>query len=497
MTEQYRIFEVELKGTEEGNPYTDVWLEADFANGEEKVRVNGFYCGNGSYKIRFMPGKTGKWSAVTKSNDFLLNGIPLECVCTAAKAENHGRVLPMSQVQHCSLEKEEEHRFRFSYEDGTEFFPFGTTCYAWIHQPEEIRKQTLESLRKTPFNKVRMCVFPKYYDYNKKNPKDYPFMGSLEEGFDLTCFHPAFWEKLEECILKLDQLGIEADLILFHPYDKWGFSKMDRETDLAYLRYAVDRLCHYKNVWWSLANEYDLLPWKTVEAWEAYGETVMKRDPYGHLRSIHNCSSMYDYTRSWITHASIQRIDVYKTAENITEWRAKYQKPIVVDECAYEGNINYGWGNITGEEMTRRFWEGCMRGGYLTHGEVFVQNPYIWWSHGGRLYGNSPERIAFLRKIMEQAPSGSAPLKLTPENHQANWDAPCFCREQDKSFYLYYFGFSQPSFRSYELPEGCRYEIELIDTWNMSIDKLPGVYEGRVRIEMPGRQYMAIRMKRV
>ena len=32
--EQYRLFEINLTGTEEGNPYQDVTLSADFTNAE-------------------------------------------------------------------------------------------------------------------------------------------------------------------------------------------------------------------------------------------------------------------------------------------------------------------------------------------------------------------------------------------------------------------------------------------------------------------------------
>ena len=40
------------------------------------------------------------------------------------------------------------------------------------------------------------------------------------------------------------ELGIEADLILFHSYDRWGFSEMDAETDDRYLQYVVARWLH-------------------------------------------------------------------------------------------------------------------------------------------------------------------------------------------------------------------------------------------------------------
>ena len=39
MTEQWKIFEAELEGTQAGNPYREVFLEADFRNGGTVVPV--------------------------------------------------------------------------------------------------------------------------------------------------------------------------------------------------------------------------------------------------------------------------------------------------------------------------------------------------------------------------------------------------------------------------------------------------------------------------
>ena len=77
----------------------------------------------------------------------------------------------------------------------------------------------------------------------------------------------------------------------------------------------------------------------------------------------------------------------------------------------YEGNLNSRWGNLSGEEMLRRFWLGVIAGCYVTHGETYLDpdqpfdentTPTLWWSHGGKLHGTSPERIAFLRKLVEE-----------------------------------------------------------------------------------------------
>ena len=59
-----------------------------------------------------------------------------------------------------------------------------------------------------------------------------------------------------------------------------------------------------------------------------------------------------------------------------------------------------------------------------------------------------------------------------------------------------YFGFNRPSFRKVVLPAG-DFEVDVIDTWNMTVETVPGVQRGTVRVELPARQYMAVRLRRV
>ena len=297
---------------------------------------------------------------------------------------------------------------------------------------------------------------------------------------------------------------IEADIILLHPYDKskWGFSKMTKAEDEFYLAYMARRYGAYRNVWWSLANEYDLLPNKSLEDWRDYARVIMANDAFGHLRSIHNCIPIYDYNEPWCTHCSIQRVDVTRTTECITDWKRAYGKPVVCDEPGYEGNIYWGWGNLTGTELMRRFWEGAMRGGYVTH--------------GGELHGEAPERIAFMRGIFADAPLDAAPLDANdpqdevwpvaatlPEGVALNarlekgvqyWDVPVLRSGRD--YQLVYFGWYRPAYREFPLPDDGKYEVEVIDTWNMTIDRLPGTYKHTVKVNL-GRQYMAVRIRKV
>jgi hypothetical protein len=468
--ERWDIFELSMDGPKDGNPYVDLKLSAQFRYKNRVVEVDGFYDGDGLYMVRFMPDTTGLWSYETKCSCPDLDGITGRFECIAPSRSNHGPVRV-------------KNTYHFAYEDGTPHFPVGTTCYAWNHQGDELEEQTLKTLKTAPFNKMRMCVFPKHYDYNHNEPQYYPFEKDRDGAWDYTRFNPAFFWHLERRIEDLKDMGIEADLILFHPYDRWGFATMDAESNERYLRYIVARLSAYRNIWWSFANEYDLMTNLTMSDWDRFFHIVQECDHVQHLRSIHNCREFYDHGKPWVTHSSIQHSELGKTAE----WREQYKKPVVVDECCYEGNINWGWGNITAQELVHRFWEGTVRGGYVGHGETYMHpEETLWWSKGGVLHGQSPERIGFLRKILEEGPKdGLNPLS-------SRWDSPC--AGKDGEYYLMYFGNRQPSFKLLDLPAGNRYRVEVIDVWDMTIRKLDGDYCAGCRVELPAKQYIALRI---
>jgi len=457
----------------------DVDFKAVFCKDNRQVTAFGFYDGNGVFKLRFMPNCQGEWTYKTQSCVPALDGQSGKFLCVAPETGNHG----VARVN----------GLHFSYDDGTPLYPIGTTSYAWIHQPADLRKQTLESLKNSGFKKMRMCVFPKHYDFNKNEPEIYPFEG--ERGADYTRPNPAFYKHLEGYIMELAAMGIEADLILFHAYDSWGYAKMDEACNHRYVKYVAARLSCFTNIWWSLANEYDLLPHLKTHDWEKFAEIIQETDYAGHLISIHNCIPFYDHTRPWVTHCSIQRQDVYRTTEYTDKWIADYKKPAVLDEIGYEGDINWGWGNLTAEELTRRAWECFVRGGYPGHGETYMSpDDILWWSKGGILKGESAKRFDFLTKICEEAGG----ISYLPEYNP--WDLPVGGKRG--KVYIAYFGFNRPRFRKFyietpvhkvEFPKG-NYQVEVIDTWDMTITDHGVMPHDQLQVELPGKQYMAVRI---
>lgn len=511
--EKWGLFELSRLGRSDGNPYLDYHISATFIGEREKKTVEGFYDGEGVYRVRFMPSFEGEYR-YRISGDFAdeISEPEGRFFVTAPSPDNHGPVRADG--------------IRLRYADGSRYDSIGTTCYAWAVQPLALQEQTLETLENSPFNKLRFCVFPKFYEYNTREPLTLPFERGSGEGldpalvetasqtglsfpgmksapfdfaFDYTRPNAEHFQRYDQRIRQLMELGIEADLILMHPYDRWGMNQMSRAASAQYLRYMAARYGAFRNVWWSLANEYDLVFSRKPEDWDFYGETIAAADPYSHLLSVHNCFRAFDFSKGWVTHCSLQRTDFYVTTETTDQYLTQYGKPVVWDEICYEGNLGYGWGNITAEELVRRFWEGALRGGHCGHGETYLDpDEVIWWSHGGVLKGESPARLAFLREVLKDVP-GDGLLKGQGSfdelvgfsgGHRGEGRSICY------DYSIHYLGIMRPALRVLDLPEDARYQVDLIDTLNMTITSL-GIMSGFNRIPMPEKQYLALRIKRI
>jgi hypothetical protein len=62
-------------------------------------------------------------------------------------------------------------------------------------------------------------------------------------------------------------------------------------------------------------------------------------------------------------------------------------------------------------------------------------------------------------------------------------------------YYLAYFGNSRPLFRTFAMPPGTAYAVDVIDTWNMTVETLDAKCEGTFRIDLPAREYIAVRIR--
>ncbi len=482
--EQWDLFEIVLDGPATGNPFMDVELTAQFNSGIEAVTVPGFYDGDGIYRIRFSPLIQGTWKYLTESNIDELSGIEGKIKCIPPTGDNHGPVKIVNT-------------FYLQYTDGTPFYGVGTTAYQWTSVKQSIQAKTLETLAKAPFNKIRMCFFPKSYRYgNDTEPWANPFEKEGEEN-DFSKPNYEFFQNFDQRVEQLRDLGIEADVILFHPYDKWGYSSMGNEMNERYVRYMIARLSAYRNVWWSLANEWDVPRIKETIDWEGIGTLLQEEDPNGHMRGIHNWygseDHFYDHTRPWITHLSAQTSQFY----NAIKWRDQYKKPLLFDEMRYEGDVPSGWGSLSGEQMTSYFWMAGLSGGYGTHGDTYQNSAddsteVRWWAKGGYLVGESPERIRFFRSVMEEAPVTEMTPGIIDNGDPENLNDNVYLFSKKGEFYLAYVADSGQNMEI-NLGGDAPYNMDVIDTWNMEVVDQRSVEPGMLNFttELP---YTALRL---
>ena len=502
---QYKTFELTFSGPVLEDHWAQPEISAVFSCEGETVAVKGFYDGAGIYKVRFLPSKAGIWhwtvsGVVTASGEEVCEADPIAHGIVRAKG------------------------IHFYHDDGSKYLPFGTTIYAMTHQTDEIIAETFESLVNAPFNKVRMCVFPKHYDLIKGEPPVHPYHQTENGKPDVRKPNWEFWHRFEGHLDRMEELGIQVDLILFHPYDCWGYSSMSQEDNLVYLDNVIRRLAARPNIWWSMANEYDLMQGWEMDQWYEIEDFLTDNDPYGHLLSNHNCTAAYDFTRPKITHVCIQT----RWIEKAGEWINQYGKPVVYDEICYEGNVPFYWGNITGKEMVHRFWSICGHGAYATHGDTFMdENQIIWWACGGKMKGESAPRIGFLKEILYSLPGPLSPLKqrsmgdlvnLTPEEEAEKIKEYPPLEAMIKNMkrmepglrqvlvyseilplshcgedaYLTYYGRFCPYQGKLRLPKEHTYRVEVIDAWNMTREVVMEGVSGDVAVPLPSKECMAI-----
>ena len=452
--EKWGLFEAEFPGPKDGNPFVDVTLDVDFALGARSVPAPGFYDGDGVYRVRFMPDTAGRMDL---SNAIESQGARRaeRSVSLRAGARRQSRPGPGAQPLPLRLRRRQallslrndllrldpptaRHAARDAGDDAK--LRFQQAAHGGVSEALHLQRERAAS-RRVPARDAEA--------------------NSISTG--QTSWPSATSRPRSQ---RCGEMGVEADIIVFHPYDRWGYCAMAPEQDDRYVRYLVARLGAFRNVWWSLANEYDfLIDVKPVARWDRFFHIIEENDPARHLKSIHNGEETmnFDHRKPWVDHVCIQNWNVKRTAD----WRREWGKPIVNDELEYEGDISLAWGNLTPQELTHRFWITVTRGGYAGHGECYAHpQDLLWWAKGGVLRGESWKRVAFLRSIIE----ADVVEGLTPApTDQLPWPRVSCASEGD--YRLIYFGEHQPALWAAGLPNDDReYDVDVIDAWNMTIE---------------------------
>ena len=443
-----------------------------FVKGARSIEVLAFDNGRGGRCVRFSPDEPGIWRFELTNDDRRTCAVG-SFRCTEARLGNHGPV-GVSNT------------FQFAYNDSTPFYPFGTTCYGFLYVSLEDYQASLDGVCRVGFNKVRMSLMAKASAHGVSRVPFSPYPQPRTDAtgrcvcartasgsvVDLNSYNPEYFDEVDARIRSLLANNVQAELILFYPHDP--LSSNLRAVDCrSYIEYVVARFSAYRNVWWSISNEYDLIKRWSVADWITVLNMVAENDPYGRLRSIHHSATRFDHSIPLLSHVSLQEYDF----QNAERYRAAWRKPIIWDEVEYEGDIAARWGNLHATELVHRIWTAVCRGTYATHGETYDLPAGVnAWTIGGRLRGESGTRIRFLRSLIEHVGESA---RLEPDFGQ-EWP----CLKSVGRVYLWYIGNQYPRYLTLKVPESFRCKVTLIKTYDMETICL-GYYSGGAKIEIP------------
>ena len=213
--EKWGTFEVDLRGPVRRQPVSSTWHSTPSSpSTSREVRVPGFYDGDGIYRVRFMPDTEGEWTFATRSKTAALDG---KIGAFQVRPRRRRAITARSGRATASTSPMPTARRIFS---------FGTTCYAWTHQPLEMQAADAgdaeeDALQQDPHGRV-----PEGLSLQRQRaaapglPSTAPTARttSTDQTRSLSGISRSRSAALRD-------LGIEADIILFHPYDRWGYCR--------------------------------------------------------------------------------------------------------------------------------------------------------------------------------------------------------------------------------------------------------------------------------
>jgi hypothetical protein len=336
-----------------------------------KMTLPGFYDGNDTWKIRFAPTKTGKWTITTHSDVLELDNKQIEIECIPNTKSN----------MHGALIVDPIHPFHFIYEDGTKYFPVGYEAN-WLFaidmnaagQNLPTLNPFLDKLSGSGFNWLNINIWAydttwclgKTEEADLGPPTLFPWEGTNEKP-DFKKYNLKYWQHFDKVINALFQRGITTCMYL-KVYNKLAnLTPNNSLEDDLYFRWVIARYAAYSNVVWSLAKEAQYE--KSTRYKVNRLKFIRATDSYKRLLTVHDDKLTYDlgyYNNLVDFRSSQEHKDVQATILNqmaLNKW------PFFMAESGYEhgpkGLKDKTFGNSnTPEEAIKNIWNIQMMGVY-------------------------------------------------------------------------------------------------------------------------------------
>ena len=363
---RWGLFEISVPNTRDyANPFIDVTLEATFTSpAGKKLKALGFYDGDKTWRLRFMPDSPGDWRYQAKFSDGSpgISGL-FRCV---SKSRFHGPLLV-----------DRANPLWFQYADGTHAYLLAFHLWSLDAMDEQTLGRTLDFLKTQGFNAI---IGP-----HLGPPNRLPWEKKADGKPDFSRFNLAVWAGLDRAARMLGNRGM-----VFIPFSIFGGTNgmpkiPTRDEEDLLLRYWVARWGGFWNVTFQPTSEWEE-GFKEDEI-QRIGRMIRELDSGRHLVSVHSHKTASDGIQrsDWYDYHTVQDklIDWNPTKYTwLVDLHRKVKKPILAHECLWEGNIYQKEAGLDVGNMRKAAWVIALSGGQINYADE-VNPPREFQRRGG------------------------------------------------------------------------------------------------------------------
>ena len=344
---KYEVFEISLTTNETlANPFMDATAAAVFRSPSgRRVSVAGFYHGDTTWMVRFVPDELGAWSWQAKLSS------------RRGEVRRSGAFRCAASDRHGFVRFSKRNPYRFEYDDGTPFYPIGVQTCGYFQpdldgpNPDGSWKTTSAETWAKEFRGATNLIRWQLGAGTKAGCA----LTLIPVGGQPDRYDTELARKMDELLALQRAHGMSHIMILFQDMSLWGkdqtaFGGVDdvenykslKAANLplqeAYLRYVVARFGAFVDIW-ELFNEDSFAPNDYLARLAA---VVREADPYDHPITT-------NYTRSsekWceiVTWHGYMNIPAAETdawlADKIGRLKS-YGKPVLNTEFGNKGVLS-------------------------------------------------------------------------------------------------------------------------------------------------------------
>lgn len=342
------------------NPFADVRVHAFFQSPSGKrYQIEGFYDGDGTWKVRFMPDEIGlwKWRVWSEPHDQNL------------KASGTFRCLPSDLPG--PLRVHPENPLWFAFANGRPVYLLAFHLWNLDAMDEKTLAETLDFLRRFGFNAIvgpHLTMERMVWGRTPGGKVDF-------DRFDLNV-----WKGLDRAL----SLLAERRMVLI-PFSIVGGTNglpkpPSRRVLDRLLRYWVARWAGFWNATFQPVSEWEEGYREAEILW--IGRRLWELDLNRHLISVHSlrASTKSVQGATWFSYHTVQdKLRDYHFRKYIwfVDLFRSFPKPIFAHECLWEGNFYQKEAGLDVENLRKAAWVIALSGGQINYADEVVP-PRRW-----------------------------------------------------------------------------------------------------------------------